>query len=127
MDDTLASTRWVNVFLAGMIAGVILTVGAWSWMVFSKPANVWSLKQAAEFKAANDAVHTARSGGRHGEDLDGNKPDPRYLAAAQARLERIASDLDRARSARDNWGKWGAAAGLALTIACGLGYLATRR
>ncbi len=37
------------------------------------------------------------------------------------------SELERARSAHDNWGRWAAASGLALTVACGLGYLALQR
>lgn len=126
MGDPPVTSRWTIAFLVGMTAGVIATLAALSWMTLARPVDVWSPEQAAEFKAANDAVHAALSRDGGGRSSGDTEADPRYLAAAKTRLARISSELEYARGARDRWGKWGAASGLALTIACGLGYLASR-
>lgn len=41
-------------------------------------------------------------------------------------VDRLEADLEMARSYRSKWATRVAAGGLALTIACGLGYLAAR-
>ena len=130
MAENGSQTRWLHrICIAGVVLGAVLVIVGLGWSVVATPEAVWSMEQAAELKAASDAVHAARSGIPVAPDSqpgDAGKPDPRYLAAAQARLERINADLEQARNVRDTWGQWAAAAGLALTIACGLGYLATR-
>jgi len=131
MAENGSQTRWLHrICIAGVILGAILVIAGLGWSAVATPAAVWSIEQAAELKAASDAVHAARSGipeTRGSQPVEAGKPDPRYLAAAQARLERINTDLEQARHVRDTWGQWAAAAGLALTIACGLGYLASRQ
>jgi hypothetical protein len=130
MAEPSSQTRWLHrICIAGVVLGAVLVIGGLGWSMVATPAAVWSMEQAAELKAASDAVHAARSGIPEGGDsraADVGKTDPRYLAAAQARVERINAELEQARDVRDTWGQRVAAAGLAVTIACGLGYLASR-
>lgn len=120
--------------LGGMALGVVITSLAVAWMVLARPADVWSLEQANEYQAAGEALHAARSlhstgevagSGRSAPDSDSAHDD--RLAAAQQRFDRISASLELARNERRVWGRWIAGAGLALTIVCGLRYLAASR
>jgi len=129
MADLPTHKVWLTrLCVAGVIAGFALIIVGLGWSLMATPGAVWSQEQAAELKAAYDALHDARSGigAPRSQGIGGGEPDPRYLAAAQARLDRANAELERAQSVRDDFGRWGAASGLALTIACGLGYLASR-
>jgi hypothetical protein len=114
-----AASRWSTFALAGMLVGTVLAVGGWIWSAKARPTDVWSHEQAAQLEAANNALHAARS--------SATGDDTARLAAAQQRADELNRQLEHAREVRDSWGRRAAAVGLGLTIASGLGYLATRR
>jgi hypothetical protein len=132
MDRIPETDRWPTIFLAGILGGLVVAAAAWSWQVVAKPTALWSNEKAAELQQATTAVHEARrTHGRSANAAEGSSTDSldagtAALAAAEERFNELNDELERARSARESWGKWGAIAGLALTILCGLGYLATR-
>jgi hypothetical protein len=111
-------TFWA--LLAGAALGFAILIIGLGWSLFVSPSSVWSESQAAEYKAANDALHAVRVANPAGEDA----PE---VIAARRRFDRISSQLESARSAHDTWGTWIAAIGLAVTFLCGVGFLATRR
>ena len=113
---------WARICIAMGVAGIGLIIVGLSWSILATPSAVWSREQAAELKAAYDALHIARSGIGDRGLVDGD-PDPRYVAAAQARLDRINAALERAQSVKDDWGKWAAFLGLAVMVASGLGFV----
>lgn len=134
MSDHRTHFRSAAWMLGGMALGIVVTLLSVTWMVLAKPADVWSLEEAKEYQAAGEALHGARSvyslGESSGSDRlahNGASTHADRLAAAKERFDRISDGLERARNERQNWGRWGAGAGLALTIACGLGYLAASR
>jgi len=98
-----------------MLAGLISIAVGIAWPAFVKPANVWTEEQAAQWEAANDALHAARS--------QRGSPD---LTAARERFARIDSELEAARYARDRWGTWIAGCGFVVTLLFGIGFLAAR-
>ena len=77
-------------------------------------------EQAQALQTARDAAHAAR-----GEGMEVREPSPE-LQKAQAMVDRLEADLEMARNYRSKWATRVAAGGLALTIVCGLGYLAAR-
>jgi hypothetical protein len=135
MEDHAASNRQALVCLAGLLAGLLVTLAGLAWMVLAKPSHVWSPEQAAELKAAGDALHAARSRDP-GEAQQGQQATPQAagdasqappaLAAAQARFDRIDAELESARTGRQRTGTWLLRLGLAAMVLFGVGYLSTR-
>jgi hypothetical protein len=132
MVDRTSRSRGAWGWLLGLALGALLAVGSLAWSRVLTQDLAWSPEQAAEYKAAHEALHDARSG-RDPNDMtagsdahDGESKSPEF-AAAEKRFNDISAALDDARNARHAWGTWGVGAGLALMIACGLGFLATRR
>jgi hypothetical protein len=120
MDESTPANRRSKLLMAGTIAGVAIAAAAWGWSMVAKPTDAWSPEQAKLLQAAQVAVHAARGEGTEVRE------DSTELAKARALADRLEADLQEARSYRGRWSTRVAAAGLALTIVCGLGYLATR-
>lgn len=120
MGATKFASRRSLLLLLGTLAGLTVAGAAWIWSLMGSPADVWSPEQARALQAARDAVHEARGSG---EEVREESPE---LLKAQGLANRLEADLADARNHRSLWATRVAAAGLALTIACGLGYLATR-
>ncbi|BBO30576.1 hypothetical protein [Lacipirellula parvula] len=120
MGDATSEKRSSSAWFMGICAGMLVAIAAWSWSFMQQPADVWSPEQAKSLQAARDAVHSARGGGLRVSD------DSKELERAQAVVDRLEIDLEEARTFRGRWASRVGAGGLALTIFCGLGYLATR-
>jgi hypothetical protein len=120
MGDSEPLHRRSTLLTVGTFAGLAIAALAWAWSLLEKPADAWSPEQAKALQAARDAVHAARGEGT--EPPEGS----RELEKAQAMVDRLEADLEEARSFRGRWATRVAAGGLALTIICGLGYLASR-
>jgi hypothetical protein len=120
MGDFESTNRRSPLWLLGIVGGVSIAAAAWTWALLETPAVAWSPEQAKALQTARDAVHAARGEGREVRD------DPPELLKAQAMVDRLEADLETARGRRGKWATRIAAVGLALTITCGLGYLATR-
>jgi hypothetical protein len=120
MGESKPDSRRSTLLILGTIAGLAIAAAAWGWSLLENPADVWSPDQAKALQTARDAVHAAR-----GDGMEVRQPSPE-LQKAQAIVDRLEADLEMARSYRGKWATRVAAGGLALTIVCGLGYLATR-
>lgn len=120
MGESKLDSRRSTLLILGTIAGLTIAVAAWGWSLLENPTDAWSPDQAQALQAARDAVHAAR-----GEGMEVRQPSSE-LQKAQAMVDRLEADLEMARSYRSKWATRVAASGLALTIACGLGYLAAR-
>jgi hypothetical protein len=105
-------------FAFGALLGLAAILIGAGWTTFIKPESVWPQEAAAEYKAANDALHAARERRPQAGDAT--------AAAAQARFDRINQKLEAARYAHDSWGTWIAGIGFGWTLLCGAGYFATR-
>jgi hypothetical protein len=120
MGESKPDSRRSTLLILGTIAGLAVAAAAWGWTLLEKPTDAWSPEQAKALQTARDAAHAARGGGVEVRELS---PE---LQKAQAMVDRLEADLEMARSYRSKWATRVAAGGLALTIACGLGYLAAR-
>lgn len=120
MEESKPANRRSLLLTLGTLAGLAIAATAWGWSLLGKPADAWSPEQAKALQTARDAVHAARGEGAEVRDVS---PE---LQKAQAMVDRLEADLETARSFRGKWAARIAAVGLALTIFCGLGYLATR-
>lgn len=120
MDESPPPNRLAIAFLIGTFLGLAVAGTAWCWLIVAKPADAWPLERAVELKAARDAVHAARGEGRPVVDDVGN------LKRAVAHVDQLELELEDARNYRHRWTARVAGVGLALTMACGLGYLAVR-
>jgi len=120
MGESKPRQRRSTLLIFGTIAGLAIAASAWAWSLLQKPADVWSPGQAKALQTARDAVHAARGEGAEVRDVS---PE---LQKAQAMVDRLEADLESARNYRGKWATRIAAGGLALTIFCGLGYLASR-
>lgn len=110
-----------------MTLGTLLLALGLGWSSLAPPKLVWSPQQAAEYQAAGEALHAARrstaaTGVRPGEDA-ATSPE---LAAAQARFDKIDSELADAQSRRQRTGAWLVRVALGTMILCGVGYLSLR-
>jgi hypothetical protein len=110
-------------FASGLCVGVVAILAGAMWTTFVTPTSVWSQAQAAEFEAANSAVHAVRE--KYGESLE-SAAAKGEIAAAQERFRRIESQLESARYAHDRWGTWIAAGGFAIAVCCGIGLISVR-
>lgn len=130
MSEAAPKNRWwTTACLAGLVLGLLVIAVGIAWPKVVTPAMVWSPEQAEELQRAGDAFHAAREqnrpvDGSHPASGAGGAATPRELA--EKRYNRLKGDLEAAQSIRTHWGQWVVAAGFGLTIACGLGYLATR-
>ena len=120
MEESKPDSRRSTLMILGTIAGLTIAAAAWGWSLLEKPIDAWSPDQAQALQAARDAVHAARGEGTEVRQLS------HELQQAQAMVDRLEADLEMARSYRSKWSTRVAAGGLALTIVCGLGYLAAR-
>ena len=120
MGESKPDSRRSTLLILGTIAGLMIAGAAWGWSLLEKPTDAWSPDQAQALQAARDAVHAAR-----GDGTEVRQP-PSELQKAQAMVDRLEADLEMARNYRSKWATRVAAGGLALTIVCGLGYLAAR-
>ena len=120
MAEPKPDSRRQTQLILGTIAGLAIAVSAWGWSLLEQPADAWTPDQAKALQVARDQVHAAR-----GEGTEVREVSP-ALQKAQAMVDRLEADLENARSYRSKWATRVAAGGLALTIVCGLGYLATR-
>jgi hypothetical protein len=120
MQDPKHGAGRLTLLSVGTVMGICIAAGAWIWGALGSPEAAWSPEQAKALKAAYEAVHAAR--GEGGPVEDGSAE----LERAEALANRLEADLEQARSFRSTWATRVVAAGLALTIACGLGYLALR-
>lgn len=120
MGDSKPANRRSTLLILGTLAGLAIAAAAWGWSLLEQPADAWSPEQAKALQTARDAVHAARG---EGMEVDDDSPE---LKKAQAMADRLEADLEVARSYRGKWATRVAAGGLALTIVCGLGYLAAR-
>lgn len=133
MNSSKAQSRnWPAVIaLAGIAVSMALVVGGAAWNLFSRPANVWSEEDAAEYKAANEAYHMMISAhGHEGEKLPDDRvahaASPQQLEAARQRVERSASALKTAQDLRNQAGTTLIRIGLAAAAVFGIGYWSTR-
>jgi hypothetical protein len=86
-------TRKVLVVTA-LLAGLVLIVLGATWKYWHSPQSLWSKEQATEHSAAwRNLKITATSGVRRGDAAT----DPK-LAAAQARFDKINSELEHAKT-----------------------------
>lgn len=120
MVESKPASRRSTLLILGTLAGVAIAAAAWGWSLREKPTDAWSSEQAKALQTARDAVHAARGGG-----MEVREESPE-LKKAQAMADRLEADLEIARGYRSKWATRIAAGGLALTIFCGLGYLASR-
>jgi hypothetical protein len=120
MGESKPENRRSTLLILGTIAGLTIAAAAWGWSLLEKPTDAWSPDQAKALQTARDAVHAAR-----GEGMEVREISPE-LQKAQAMVDRLEAELELARTYRSKWATRVAAGGLALTIACGLGYLASR-
>jgi hypothetical protein len=120
MGETRSANRRSTLLVFGTVAGIAIAAAAWAWAVLETPTDAWSPEQAKALQTARDAVHAARG---EGLAISENSAE---LQKAQSLVSRLEAELEDARSYRGKWAARIAAAGLALTIACGLGYLAVR-
>jgi hypothetical protein len=132
MEASPTDQRRERILSAGVVVGLLLTLTGLGWMAFSKPSHVWSSEQAAEFKAASEALHDARRGGQADHPQKGGPTAndaavSGELTAAQARFDRIEAELTEARAGRHRMGSWLIRIGLAAMIVFGVGYLASQR
>jgi hypothetical protein len=126
--DGSGRSRSNRVCLAGLVLGVATLIGGliWGWSMAASPHVLWSPEQAAEYKAASDALHSAPHD--HGNPSDENHDDEESpeQAAARERFDAIQAQLNRARYAQTSVGPLLVRIGLAGAIAFGIGYLASR-
>jgi len=95
----------------GVLAIVLVIVGAtWKWIY--PPESYWSPEQAQALVDAFTEVHQAEDAGAHGP----NDPGAADFLAARRRYDTIKDELNQARSARDQTGKYFTIAGLSLLI-----------
>jgi hypothetical protein len=88
---------------------------------------VWTVEQSQEYAAANSALHAALVGHEQGDGGAESTGDGQAeLAAAKARFDRIANQLQAARYAKNRLGGLLFRGGMAVAAVSGLGYLATR-
>jgi hypothetical protein len=120
MGESKPDSRRSTLLILGTVAGLTIAAAAWGWSLLENPTDAWSPDQAQALQAARDAVHAAR-----GEGTEVSQVSPE-LQKAQAMVDRLEADLETARNYRSKWATRFAAGGLALTIVCGLGYLAAR-
>jgi hypothetical protein len=120
MAEPKPESRHQTPLILGTIAGLAIAAAAWGWSLLEKPTDAWSPDQAKALQAARDEVHATR-----GEGTEVREVSP-ALQKAQAMVDRLETDLENARSYRSKWATRVAVGGLALTIVCGLGYLAAR-
>jgi hypothetical protein len=121
MDVEPASNRRAWILAAGMLVGLGLMLGGLIWSTTASPSSVWSPEQAAEYQAAGEALHAARSRPASSDEAEDSE-----LAAAQQRFGRIETELAAAQTGRDRIGRWLIRLGLAAMLLFGIGYLATR-
>jgi hypothetical protein len=121
---------WGIVLQIGMVAGLATAAIAWTWALLEDPAKSWTHTQAAELSDARDQLHQSRSALRVDPTLaanpGSNAAQPR-IDAAKRRVDDLEKQLEYARTGRSSWLRRIAAAGLGLTVLCGLGYLAFGR
>jgi hypothetical protein len=96
-----------------LLAGVGLVVAGAAWTYIYPPQSYWSEDQAREYVDASRALKAAAM--REGRRAD--DPPDAQLAAAQARFDRIKTDLDRAIVRRSYAGPLLVAGGCAVLIA----------
>jgi hypothetical protein len=115
--------RWApTISVAGMIVGAVLLVVGLAWKPATTPETFWTAEQAQELKAASDALHDHSEGGH---DHAAGEADA-HAVEARARYARIQAELESAQFARDRVGPLLTRAGLAVTIAFGIGYMISR-
>ena len=126
------SRNWPAVLcLAGVAVSAAMIVAGAAWNMFSRPANVWSAEDAAEYKQANQSYHMMIAAhGHEGEKLPNNEvapaASPQQLEAARQRVERSAAALEAAQELRNQAGTTVIRIGLAAAALFGVGYWATR-
>jgi hypothetical protein len=118
--------------LVGIAAGVLVVVAGALWPMLGVGHSVYTPEQAKKWELANTAVHAATLGrGPDGSVLPGaDTPEGRQAAVAAAKkkygYEEARAELESARFAQDQLGKWLIGAGLAATVVFGIGYVASR-
>lgn len=126
MSEVAPKNRLLTtVCLAVLVIGLLVIAVGIAWPKIVTPAMVWSPEQAEELQRAGDAFHAAREQTRP-ESAGAGDPQATPRALAEKRYNRLKADLEVAQQVRSHWGQWVVAAGFGLTIASGLGYLASR-
>jgi hypothetical protein len=121
MDVEPASNRRARILVAGLVVGLFLVLGGLVWSTLAAPSSVWSREQAAEYQAAGEALHAARS---QSPASDGTAKSA--LTTAQQRFDRIEAELVAAQTGRQRISRWLVRLGLAAMLLFGVGYLASR-
>jgi hypothetical protein len=117
--------------LVGMGAGVLMSIAGALWSVLGTGRMVYSPEQAKQLEQASTTYHAATLGRTPegsvlpgAETAEGRKA---AVAAARHKYNQARAELESARFARDQLGKWLIVAGLGGIVFFGIGYVASRK
>jgi hypothetical protein len=114
--------------MLGIGVGVLAVIAGVAWAVLGGGRMMYTQEQAKEYSSAASALHSATSGHDHSGGADKGPATDRdaAVAAARERFDRAEAALKSAKFAQNELGAWLMGLGLAVTVAFGIGYVASR-